>query len=577
MRDEHQPRILWIDAICINQEDLEERSEQVLRMEYIYEWAERVVVWLGNGKNGKTGGNNVAMTALEDLGRRVEVNWSTQTATWQKPITESSPWMDSVERINLEKHIPFNESTISALVILLSNDWFERLWVWQEIHLSYEAILVCGYDQIPWLHFRDALFCLSAQTKQGDLLYPLLRSLVQFCEPPKNLTTAGMLRRTRKLKCTDPRDKIYALQGILRRTFPKYHISRPDYRPGSEANIYKDFVINYITSSRRLEILKLCNFGKPPLNLPTWVPNLFVTENIDEYSLGPGYAAAGSRAEIFYNRSSTLVVKGVWCESTITSIQKAIPGERFEYWKVVSMIQQFWAVVSNRSPHDANLRMRLLCRTLMSGYFADTHDPPYRVRLSSAKCDILLLKILEDSADTSEDMLQFLGHLWEYIQGRIIFVTDDGHFGLGPDTTKPGDSVFVLMGSATPLILRPSLIKNGHQVIGPCYCSGLMDGEALLGPFHKHQRILRKFNPFVQRHSIVFLNTLSNQTELEDPRLGPLPQGWIKRRHKETERRGLLSYIDENTGKKCTQYTDPRLTSAALKARGVKIEDIVLI
>lgn len=48
LRHEGNTRTLWIDAICINQEDLDERSEQVVHMLQIYKNASRVIVWLGN-------------------------------------------------------------------------------------------------------------------------------------------------------------------------------------------------------------------------------------------------------------------------------------------------------------------------------------------------------------------------------------------------------------------------------------------------------------------------------------------------------------------------------------------------
>ncbi|KAF2107226.1 heterokaryon incompatibility, partial [Lophiotrema nucula] len=41
------PRAMWIDAICINQEDMQERGTQVQRMVDIYALASKVVVWIG--------------------------------------------------------------------------------------------------------------------------------------------------------------------------------------------------------------------------------------------------------------------------------------------------------------------------------------------------------------------------------------------------------------------------------------------------------------------------------------------------------------------------------------------------
>ena len=52
LRDKKRPRILWIDALCINQSDIEERSSQVAFMSSVYSRAVRVIVWLGeSGKD----------------------------------------------------------------------------------------------------------------------------------------------------------------------------------------------------------------------------------------------------------------------------------------------------------------------------------------------------------------------------------------------------------------------------------------------------------------------------------------------------------------------------------------------
>lgn len=51
LRYENAQRILWIDAVCVNQEDLTERSQQIMLMRDVYESAQNVVVWLGDSEN----------------------------------------------------------------------------------------------------------------------------------------------------------------------------------------------------------------------------------------------------------------------------------------------------------------------------------------------------------------------------------------------------------------------------------------------------------------------------------------------------------------------------------------------
>ena len=95
LRDRSFERILWIDAICINQKDLKEQSHQVQIMAKIYSKAARVLVWLGETANNSE-------IALERL------------------------------RIAGENGFPdtFNDKTIwQAMLALLYRPWFQRIWV----------------------------------------------------------------------------------------------------------------------------------------------------------------------------------------------------------------------------------------------------------------------------------------------------------------------------------------------------------------------------------------------------------------------------------------------------------------
>ena len=95
LRDRSFERIIWIDAICINQKDLDEQGQQVQLMAIIYSKAHRVLVWLGETTNNVKG-------ALEGI---------------QHAANEESP-----ERSN--KNI--NEE---AIFYLLQGQWFQRIWV----------------------------------------------------------------------------------------------------------------------------------------------------------------------------------------------------------------------------------------------------------------------------------------------------------------------------------------------------------------------------------------------------------------------------------------------------------------
>jgi len=101
LRDPDLPRTVWIDAICINQEDLGERGQQVSFMTTIYANACQVVVWLGHSpEDNKT--SRKQFKAFEAIKQ-----------TSSRAIESSEP----------KGKIP------DTLCELLRNEWFSRVWV----------------------------------------------------------------------------------------------------------------------------------------------------------------------------------------------------------------------------------------------------------------------------------------------------------------------------------------------------------------------------------------------------------------------------------------------------------------
>ncbi|RYP24938.1 hypothetical protein DL765_000166 [Monosporascus sp. GIB2] len=101
LRDRFIERIIWIDAICINQEDTSEKETQVQRMAEIYTQATRVLVWLGAAE---AGGDQ----ALRDIRFAAD---------------------------NGHIEISRDESKQQAIVALLEREYFRRIWVRTEIHI----------------------------------------------------------------------------------------------------------------------------------------------------------------------------------------------------------------------------------------------------------------------------------------------------------------------------------------------------------------------------------------------------------------------------------------------------------
>ncbi|KAI1778833.1 heterokaryon incompatibility protein-domain-containing protein [Hypoxylon cercidicola] len=128
LRKSDKIRTLWIDSICINQQDDSERNHQVQMMSRIYTRAEQVCIWLGESNEQ----SNVAIKFIKE--EVMELNN-----------------IDSICSDNKYAH------KWQALMMLMQRPWFSRRWMVQEISLARKAKIYCGPDKISWSDFAVAV------------------------------------------------------------------------------------------------------------------------------------------------------------------------------------------------------------------------------------------------------------------------------------------------------------------------------------------------------------------------------------------------------------------------------------
>lgn len=125
----------------------------------------------------------------------------------------------------------------------------------------------------------------------------------------------------------------------------------------------------------------------------------------------------------------------------------------------------------------------------------------------------------------------------------------------------------------SPLILRPYADGFAHQIVGIYYLDRIITGEALLGELPKGWAQVQKYYPDLIADYVSFVDGNTGKTQTEDPRLGPLRPGWRVAAHEEDS--AWDSFTNVETGED-TNF-DPRLELEMLKARGVDIQEFVLI
>ncbi|RBR26392.1 uncharacterized protein FIESC28_00797 [Fusarium coffeatum] len=231
---------LWIDQICINQDDLKEKSEQVTKMNLIYDKAETVLAWLGPSDTTTQLGINFVKKVGE-----VALPTATDWFRWDNyDQTHEETKLERKEELTLDQSrelgIPFDDqASWSAFTNFFNRPWFQRMWTVQEIIQARKALVLCGEFSLDWEYISAAArwYCFKAKglhkehprdvngaclvtqmstipwrARLGSEYLPDL--LGQKTRPTCKWAMRDLLEALRPRLATDPRDKVFALLGI---------------------------------------------------------------------------------------------------------------------------------------------------------------------------------------------------------------------------------------------------------------------------------------------------------------------------------------------------------------------------
>ncbi|KAK0641412.1 heterokaryon incompatibility protein-domain-containing protein [Cercophora newfieldiana] len=556
-------RLLWIDAICINQEDLEDRSQQVCRMGSIFSLAQRVVVWFGPG----SASSRLALSTLEDLGRKVVSTKEYYICPHPDEVPEMPCWSltDMVP--------PYSEATWHALGELMSRPWFQRMWVVQEVQLgSRGSIVQCGRDSIQWQPFRYAIACLRSKQHftpiSAFIGYPLT-----VCLDLAGFPFDYLLSKTKSSKCSDDRDRIYGILSLTPAWFQKQVV--PNYT-AELVEVYKTTFLVHAGHTKGLGLLpfaKGCNLGPPTPGWSSWVPDYrFQWVFLDALRTGTTfYASSITKAEIAKLSTTRIQMPGAIVD-TVTRLRPV------KHITSASALRQFLESMgpldSLRAlpyPTGGNL-LDAACATLAVGRLKD-----WVIRGSFPTLSDWREKILSENPKTDRYLHKVLACLKE----ADFFETKSGYIGMCAELlsytdSQTGDEVVVFLGSDVPMILRKQNASS-NCVVGYGYLHGFMNGEALLGRLDAPWRAYARFYAGVPGAD--FLREHPDGTVVEraweDPRLAgiPLPSPWESVSCTAQTKNGPRYYFkfkDTLTGE--MSDSDPRLSPESLRSRGVPIE-----
>ncbi|OCK82082.1 HET-domain-containing protein, partial [Lepidopterella palustris CBS 459.81] len=206
LRYQEKDRVLWIDALCIDQNNDKERGQQVQQMGSIYSKAERVLIWLGEA----TYDTDYAIRHMKQLEKESIKHVSNGQNISDKQW--ANIWSAVVHCLSADQR----DLLVEGLQSLLHRNWFKRIWIIQETANARVAEIVCGGESVAASIFAlmPSLLEITPDPCCQSILDIMPGTLRNISWWAKKRDLYTMLVKFFKSEASDPRDKIYALLDI---------------------------------------------------------------------------------------------------------------------------------------------------------------------------------------------------------------------------------------------------------------------------------------------------------------------------------------------------------------------------
>ena len=512
LRQEGKVATLWVDALCINQNDPEEKTQQVQEMRHIYSKSASVVAWLGRAADQ----SDIAITMFDQIGQRLlDVNFALKRCA-KRTKSEDVIEMHLQEQAGkMHTSVPdfvddlvgrfVTTEFVQAITSLSYRSYWGRMWVVQEIMLPPNVYFVCGNVSVSYERLIRALEFISAihildygkrsrpkihnekpfiSESAAKLLEPsvYMRPLDLLCmrKNQKSWTLRKLIQQCEGLIASDYHDEVFALLGVA--SDSEELGIRPDYRRGWNyvmVDVYRKYIEKGL-----LDFLSRCSLRFPDRlesALPSWVPRKYPFANsFNEYfhASGPGVNGRPVDWQVSgFSLSCPAVYLGRIEQVGNQSEREDLAGWFRDLEKLYLRRGE-----SDQHTHAGKQNLEPVWRTAVANL--QRSECGRYERLASNTVNTIDQSFEKDGFDFFDqesftqsdysDVCRFLGN-------RRPVRTSPHRIGLGLYETKIGDSVYILVGAKVPYILRPSS-KQGKQVlVGEAYIHGVMDGEAMDG------------------------------------------------------------------------------------------------
>ncbi|PQE16184.1 heterokaryon incompatibility het-6 protein [Rutstroemia sp. NJR-2017a BVV2] len=480
---------VWVDAICINQDDIKEKNNQVSMMRDIYAAAKCVLVWLGN----------------EDLTRTDELVLFQYLAT------------------------AGGEEGKKLMGQVLQSPWFERSWVIQEVCFARKAFFLCGSVGIslPYLekvldtaqkNYSSLPDSYSIPSDWGPMFLPVfkqfrrlrgLRDRIQENNGQPHLPLTDILLDFKSSKATDPRDKVFAFLGLA-----DHHNLKPDYED-SIGNVFVKAMVSCCPSLYDYRILGYAGLANPRINeqtmfgpVPTWVPDFSRTFLVAPFTMGTDFKATlpkdleeaaleswSGKPQLVWRKPQALdlFIKTAFIDtidemsvSGLCTVDSPFSNKQDYLKRQKEIAREGIEMLKRRKLYPDSEGPSVICLETLStgGFHNDNGISKLKTAAFEAFLELRGAPIFLPHSQASGEIRKMFARIYESGIGlsRRLFTTKGGYLGVANNDIRKGDRVCLIDGAPVPFILRgPVAIHDKptiYNLVCDAYVHGVMYGEA---------------------------------------------------------------------------------------------------
>ncbi|KIW00005.1 uncharacterized protein PV09_08359 [Verruconis gallopava] len=475
MRNVDAQRTIWVDTLCIDQDNIEERNAQVKDMPNIYRRAQRTLVWLKE----KEYQDLPVIEALHALERMLSLPAEERI----RAMDDFATHLDNTRDIN---------GLAQSFHGLLSVPWFHRVWIVQEFSISPRVLFMCSHDTFS-AEAMDQLQDIVLRKTIGNQVcsfYTLytsivpLRTLLVLRNDQQHVGHVGFSEvfriTSRGYKATDPRDRVFSLYGLCS---PEDVPCSVDYKLGI-AEVFQNAVAWCLRSSAVLEDMLALTIQHPVReDWPSWVPDVSVDAPTMTSYVQDHFCAGGSkdtRAVARTDGNVLIIDAGYFLDDVEHIYNLDVPGILELSYQRREAIKNI--VIDSQTSYPTGESLAHVFWRLLIADTANGDDPKRaEVGFGDSYLDPRVLDYPFEGEEEAEDSLDDikLAYLELMAPQELVRLcrTKKGYLGWVCPEVQVGDKMCLFKGFRAPWVLR---MRETSRLVGSAYVHGYMYGEALI-------------------------------------------------------------------------------------------------